>query len=126
MPTILESNFGVFYAAPMAGFSITIFLPEGNPDGLRLITKSHWAGSAAMVARADYMSVKDREQFQSSGVYVLVGPSDADPTVREIYVGEGDVMHTRIATHFTKMDFWTQVIVFTKTDGTLNKAHIRY
>jgi hypothetical protein len=109
----------------MAGFSLNIFLPDGKPDGLRIVTKSHWTGIAAMVSRTDYLSVKDREIFQSTGVYVLVGPNEDDPSINEIYIGEGDVVHTRIASHLAKLDFWTDVIVFTKSDGTLNKAHVR-
>ncbi len=46
--------------------------------------------------------------------------------MREIYIGEGDLVHTRIATHLGTLDFWTDVVVFTKSDGTLNKAHVRY
>jgi hypothetical protein len=109
----------------MPGFSLNIFLPDGKPDGLRIVTKSHWTGLAAMVSRTDYLAVKDRFEFQSTGVYVLVGPNEDDPDIDEIYIGEGDVVHTRIASHIVKMDFWTDVIVFTKSDGTLNKAHVR-
>lgn len=109
----------------MTGFSLNIFLPDGKPDGLRIVTKSHWTGIAAMVSRAEYLSVKDRVEFQSTGVYILVGANEDDPGVMEIYVGEGDVVHTRIASHLAKLDFWTEVVVFTKSDGTLNKAHVR-
>ena len=79
-----------------------------------------------MVSRSEYLNVKDREEFQSTGVYVLVGPNEQDPSIMEIYIGEGDVVHKRIVEHLAKLDFWTEVIAFTKSDGTLNKAHIRY
>jgi len=107
-------------------FSLSVFLPDGRPDGLRIVTKSHSTGLAAMVTRAEYLAVKDRAEFQSTGVYVSVGPSEDDPRVREIYIGEGDIVHTRIATHPGTLDFWSDVVVFTKSDGTLNKAHVRY
>jgi len=102
-----------------ASMALSVFLPDGRPDGLRIVTKSHSTGLAAMVTRAEYVVVKDRAEFQSTGVYVSVGPSEDDPRVREIYIVEGDIVHTRIATHPGTLDFWSDVVVFTKSDGTL-------
>jgi hypothetical protein len=110
----------------MQGFSLQIFLPDGKPEGLRIVTRSHWTGVALVVSRAEYLLAKDRIEFQSTGVYALVGPSENDPATREIYIGEGDVVHARILSHLANQDFWTEVIVFTKSDGTLNKAHVRH
>ena len=33
-------------------FSIKIFFPGGDPDGLRLIEKSNWSGTGLMIPRA--------------------------------------------------------------------------
>jgi hypothetical protein len=37
-----------------AGTSITVFLPDGNPEGVRLIFKSHWTGIALASPRAEH------------------------------------------------------------------------
>ena len=55
-------------------FSIRIFLPGGVPDGIRLIEKSNWTGCGLVCPRALLNEAKSRNEFTSTGVYVLVGP----------------------------------------------------
>ena len=43
-----------------------------------------------------------------------------------VYVGEGDPVRPRLEQHATKKDFWTSAVIFTGTDGALNKAHVQY
>jgi hypothetical protein len=53
------------------GTSITVFLPDGNPDGVRLVFKSHWTGIAVATPRSRYAEVRlDREELRTPGVYV--------------------------------------------------------
>jgi hypothetical protein len=56
-------------------FSILIFLPGGNSDGVKVIDKSNWSGRALVVPRSLFPEVKKREEFTAPGVYILVGPS---------------------------------------------------
>lgn len=67
-----------------------------------------------------------RPEFSRTGVYVLVGPGQEDPTRARVYVGEGDEIISRIKSHATGKDFWTELVTFTKSDDSLNKAHIRF
>ena len=57
-------------------FSIRMFLPDGDPDGLRLVEKSNWTGVGVVFSRSIYKDVAQRGEFDKPGVYVLVGPSD--------------------------------------------------
>ncbi len=110
----------------MTAFSIHVFLPDGDANGVRIVTKSHWSGIAIMCSRTEYFKASGREEFHRTGLYVLVGPSP-DGTGRDhVYVGEGDDVHKRITAHDLKKEFWTDVVVFTKTDSSLNKADVRY
>jgi hypothetical protein len=45
---------------------------------------------------------------------------------QHIYVGEADAVQTRLDAHQKQKDFWTQGLVLTTNDGSLNKAHVRY
>jgi Domain of unknown function (DUF4357) len=106
-------------------FSIKIFLPEGIPEGLRLIEKSNWTGLGILCPRALFTEAKKRKEFLSPGVYVLEGPSE-EGELPTIYIGEGDPVKARLESHYAKKDFWTRVIFFVSKDGSLNKAHIQY
>jgi hypothetical protein len=107
------------------GFSIRIFLADGMPDGLRVVEKSNWTGSAVVCPRSRFPEAKSRREFGRTGVYVLRGPSDVGdlPTV---YVGEGDPARPRLEQQFARKDFWTSLILFTSKDENLNKAHVQY
>jgi len=106
-------------------YSIKIFLPGGDPDGLRTIEKSNWSGSGLVVPRSLFGEAKQRKELARTGVYVLVGPPE-ESGLPHIYVGEGDPIRPRLEQHVAKKDFWTSCIAFTSKDENLNKAHVQY
>lgn len=106
-------------------YSIKIFLPGGDPDGLRTIEKSNWSGAGIMAPRALLADAKQRRELARTGVYVLLGPVEESGLPR-IYVGEGDPIRPRLEEHASKRDFWTHLIAFTSKDENLNKAHVQY
>jgi Domain of unknown function (DUF4357) len=105
-------------------FSIKIFVPDGDPDGLRLIEKSNWTGLGVVFNRTNYKQVVSRPEFDRTGVYVLVGVSD-DSALPTIYVGEGDPVKDRLNDHYSKKDFWDLAVFFVTKDNSLNKAHVQ-
>jgi hypothetical protein len=110
-----------------AGTSITIFLPDGNPDGVRLVFKSHWTGIAVTSPRSRYAQARlQRAELHTPGVYVLIGPAEDVNYESRIYVGEGEDPRARIDSHHANKDFWNRVVLFTSFGQTLNKATIRY
>jgi hypothetical protein len=107
------------------GFSIRIFLPDGTPDGLRIVEKSNWTGRGVVCPRSQFREAKSRVEFGKTGVYVLYGPSE-EGDLPTLYIGEGDPARPRLEQHFAKKDFWTSLILFTSKDENLNKAHVQY
>ncbi len=106
-------------------FSIRIFVAEGDPDGIRIVERSNWIGKAVMFPRAIYTKVRSRQEFDQTGIYLLLGPrTDADGEM--LYVGEGDPVGPRLESHYAKKDFWTQALLFVASAGLLNKAHVQY
>jgi hypothetical protein len=105
-------------------FSIRIFVPDGDPDGLRLIEKSNWTGVGVVFNRTNYKQVVGRPEFSRTGVYVLVGMSD-DSALPTVYVGEGDPVKDRLNMHYSKKDFWEWATFFVTKDNSLNKAHVQ-
>src|ERR1022692_898453 len=90
------------------GTSIDVFLPDGNPDGVRLIYKSHWTGIGVASTRSRYAEVRlARGELRTPGVYVLVGPAEDPSYDARIYVGEGEDPRARIDSHHASKDFGT-------------------
>ncbi len=106
-------------------FSVRIFIPSGEPEGLRLVEKSNWTGQGLVFPRALYTDVRKRDELKRTGVYLLWGQSDSEQLPR-LYVGEGDSVLPRLDQHAKQKDFWTHAAVFISKDQNLNKAHFQY
>jgi hypothetical protein len=108
------------------GTSIRIFLADGTPDGLRLIEKSLWTGIGIVCSRNQYLEVRNRDEFESPGIYVLTGPDPDVPGGQSVYIGQAEIARQRLDQHSKGKDFWTQLVLFTNKDANLNNAHFRY
>lgn len=106
-------------------FSIRIFLPDGTPDGVRILEKSNWTGCGLSLPRSVFPRAKRREELGRTGVYILVGPSD-NQGLPTIYIGQGDVVRDRLEQHYSKKDFWTWAVLFVSKDESLNRAHVQH
>ena len=106
-------------------YTIRIFVPDGDPDGVRVIDKMNWTGKGIVFPRSDWPTVRTREELEHPGVYLLIGNVDEDglPTV---YVGEGDAVRDRLDAHLAKKDFWSWGIAFVASGRGLNKAHVQW
>ncbi|MCB9869690.1 MAG: GIY-YIG nuclease family protein [Planctomycetes bacterium] len=105
-------------------YTIRIFLPDGTPDGLKLIEKSNWTGQGVVCPRTLLTDKRGRPEFLRTGVYILVGTPEPGglPTIN---VGQTDEIRTRLTQHQRK-DFWDRAVFFTSKDGSLNRAHVLY
>jgi hypothetical protein len=106
------------------GFSVRVFLPDGDPAGVKVIEKSNWTGTGLVIPRALFAQAKVRPELGRAGVYLLVGESQGG-SLPKVYVGEGDPVLPRLEDHGRKKDFWTHAVVFTSKDQSLNKAHVQ-
>jgi len=104
--------------------SIRIFLTDGSPEGIRVISKSNWTGRAVMASRSQLEDALQRKELAHPGVYVLSG-TDTNGA-QNIYIGEADLLRYRLKQHVGTKEFWDRFVAFSCTDGTLNKAHVRY
>lgn len=102
------------------GFAITITVPDGHPDGVRIIEKSNWNGRGIDFPRSAWTTVRSRPDFTKPGIYVLSGPPD------DVYVGEADSLKDRLNTHYASLDFWTRGVAFVSQGANLNKTIVKY
>lgn len=103
------------------GFAITIFLPNGDPDGVKEVTKGNWIGHGLVIPRTLFNDAKKRPELKQTGVYLLV-----ESTAPRIYIGEGDPVGPRLEQHAQTKDFWTHAVIFTSSAQNLHKTHIQY
>ena len=107
-------------------FTIRIFVPDGNPEGVRIIDRMNWTGLAIAFPRDHWTGIRQRHEFGKPGVYILVGQTEDDlPT---IYIGQGDGVRDRIEAHYANKEFWDWGIAFVShsASGGLNRAHITW
>lgn len=107
-------------------FTIRIFVPDGDPEGVRIIDRMNWTGVGIAFPRSEWLKVKKRPEFEKTGVYILVGYREEDDELQTLYIGQGDGIKRRIDSHFQHKDFWDWGIGFTSNSGGLNRAHITW
>lgn len=107
-------------------FTIRIFVPNGDPEGIRLIDRMNWTGIGVAFPRTKWSEVRQRPELQRIGVYILVGYTGEDADLPTLYIGQADGVRNRIETHVQEKDFWDWGIVFASTSGGLNRAHVTW
>ncbi len=107
------------------GVTVKIFLADGKPEGLKIVEKSNWSGIGYMCSRSQLPDALKRSHFAGPGIYILIGQSEHG-SQSSIYIGEADVVATRLKQHQGTDEDWTQFILFASKDANLNKAHVRY
>lgn len=106
-------------------FTIRIFVPDGDPEGVRIIDRLNWTGLGIVFPRSRWDDVRQRQELTRPGVYVLVGTEDEtdQPT---LYIGQGDSVRNRIDSHVKEKAFWDWAAVFASSSGALNRAHVTW
>ena len=54
-------------------FTIRIFVPDGDPEVVRLIDRMNWTGLGNVFPSSKWAEVRQRSEFDRDGVYILVG-----------------------------------------------------
>jgi len=103
----------------MSTIGLTIFLPDGDPNSIKIYKVDGWVGTAFIVPRAKLKQFKDRDEGNSPSLYFLFGENDD----KKVYIGETENFFTRSIDHENKKIFWNLAIIFS---GSLDKADIRY
>lgn len=107
-------------------FTIRIFVPDGDPEGVRLIDRMNWTGLGLVFPRTKWPEVRQRPEMKRTGVYILIGYKGDDDELPAIYVGQADGVRERIDSHAAKKDFWDWAVVFVSNGDGLNRAHVTW
>lgn len=110
----------------MNGKQVRIFLVDGTPGGLTTAEITNWTGSVLSARRSDLAELLRREEAQRTGVYLLLGEDEEMIGETRCYIGEADVVATRLRSHVKEKTFWSQAVLITSKDTNLTKSHVRY
>jgi hypothetical protein len=109
----------------MNGKQVKLFLVDGTPGGLTTAEITNWTGSVLSARRSDLAELLRREEAERTGAYLLLGEDEDAVGDTRCYVGEADVVATRLRAQLDK-PFWSQVVLITSKDTNLTKSHVRY
>ena len=105
--------------------TIQIYLPTGNPRGLRVAEMTTRTVRLIEVPRihiSDFLNMPDAKQV---GLYFLIG--DTDSTDKPLlYIGQTGDLTQRLKSHNNGKDFWTRVFVMLSTNNTITQTHALY
>lgn len=110
----------------MNGKQVKLFLVDGTPGGLTTAEITNWTGHVVSARRSDLADLLKREEAERTGVYLLLGDDEEAVGDTRCYIGEADVVATRLRSHVKEKSFWNQVVIITSKDTNLTKSHGRY
>lgn len=105
------------------GRSLELYFVDGDPDGMLTAEVFNWTGHVLRIPRTQLAEGLKRDAAQQTGVYILLGQDENGPLA---YVGETEVMSTRLKQHAKEKDWWDMAVLVTTHSDVLHKAHVRY
>lgn len=105
--------------------TIQIFLPTGEPRGIRVAELTTRIVQAVAIPRSDLATAKARPELDHVAVYFLFGESEgaAKPIV---YIGQTEDVRKRLDQHNANKDFWQTAVLGISRTQSFTQAHIRY
>jgi hypothetical protein len=107
------------------GKTIQIYLPDGNPRGVRIAEITSRTVQVVLAPRAHLDLVAQRSELLNVGVYFLVGPADEE-SLPLVYVGEAEDCLNRLRQHNKSKDFWQVALVCVSRTQYFTKTHVKY
>lgn len=105
----------------MRSKTITIFLPTGNPSGVKEVELSNRTLTAVLIPRALLKDVRDIPVLEYPSLYIL-----CERHGEQIYIGEAENFLQRSSHHIAHKDFWDTVVIFATQNNSLEKGDIKY
>ncbi|MDR7083574.1 hypothetical protein J2X01_002869 [Arthrobacter ginsengisoli] len=104
--------------------TIQIFLPQGDPSGIRqaeITTRTVRVFEIPRPLLAEFTKMPEARQV---GLYFLFGPSDEEAP--RCYIGQTQNVGTRLAQHASGKEFWERALVAVSLTNTWTSTHVAY
>ena len=102
--------------------TIQIFLPGGDPRGIRIAEITTRIVQVIEVPRSLLQDFLKMEESDQVALYFLFGDAEdgGDPRV---YIGQTGGLRTRLVSHNQKKDFWQRALVLISRTNSLTQTH---
>lgn len=104
--------------------TIQIFLPDGNPRGVRIAEITNRTVKAILFPRNQFNYILTRNELSNVGFYFLFGESESGNPL--VYIGEAEDCAVRLLQHQRNKDFWNYGIVIISKINAFTKTHVKY
>lgn len=102
--------------------TIQIFLPAGDPRGIRVAELTTRIVRVIEVPRSQLQDFLKTPEAQQVGVYLLVGDL-SDTGLPRAYIGQSGNVGSRLAQHNQSKDFWNRALVVISLTNSLTQTH---
>ena len=107
--------------------TIQIFLPDGNPGGVKFVEVTNRTVQAILIPRSLLKTIKERPEVQNVALYFLFGDNE-EVSRTEAYIGEAEVGYERLKQHNVGKDFWdvAVLVVTNNNQNQFTKADVKF
>jgi hypothetical protein len=105
--------------------TIQIFLPSGDPQGVRVAEITTRIVRVIEVPRSllgEFLKMPEAEQV---GVYFLFGEDEQDGAAKA-YIGQTGSLRARLSQHNSGKEFWNRVLIAVSLTNSLTNTHASY
>ena len=107
------------------GKTIQIYLPDGNPKGIKVCEIPNSIIRAIVIPRNEIKKAIESESLSCVGIYFLF--SDKDELGKfKTYIGEAEDIANRLRQHDASEKEWNYAVCFLSGKNNLNKAHVKF
>lgn len=105
--------------------TIQIYLPFGDPQGIRIGEITTRTIEMFDVPRSEVSAFFDMPESHQVALYFLFGDVD-DGSQTRCYIGKTGASSKRFRSHLKEKDFWTRAVVCVSRTNTMTETHISY
>ena len=102
--------------------TIQIFLPKGDPRGMRIAELTTSTVRVIDVPRALLRDFQEMPEAQQVGLYFLLGDSEVAASTA-IYIGQSGTVGERLLQHNKSKDFWTRALIVISLTNNFTQTH---
>jgi hypothetical protein len=105
--------------------TIQIYLPSGNPTGIRIASITTRTVSVFDVPRPLLSEFLNEPEAQQVGLYFLIGAAETDERP-QAYIGETGNVDVRMRQQIMERQWWTRAIVAVSLTNAWTRTHVGY
>jgi len=105
--------------------TIQIFLPSGDPTGVRIAEITTSVVRVIEFPRQELETFLKMPEATQEGVYLLFG-DDEESGSQQLYIGQSGELSKRLSQHNQKKDFWSKAVAIVSLTNNLTQTHVLF